>query len=161
MNYAGIDPGFSGAIAILDKEKEIIFSMDMPILQVGKKRELNEPFIRDVLKKHLPLSVAIEKSQVMPGQGISSSGRYMASYGFLRGVCVGLGIEYQLIHPKTWKKLMMPDMPKEKSASIMRVGQLYPELVLARKKDHGIADAILLGRYLISIGGTVEASAHR
>ena len=75
----------------------------------------------------------------------------MASYGFLRGVCAGLSIEYHLIHPKTWKKVMMHDMPKEKEASIMRVGQLYPDIVLGRKKDHGIADAILIAKYLLEL----------
>ena len=149
MNYCGIDPGFSGAIAILNEEKEIVFYTDMPIIKVGKKNELNETAIREILESHKPLCVAIEKSQVMPKQGISSSGRYMASYGFLRGVCCGIGAPYQLIHPKTWKKAMMHDMPQEKQASIMRVGQLYPELVLKRKKDHGIADAILLARYYL------------
>ena len=64
---------------------------------------------------------------------------------------MGLSVEYQLIHPKTWKKELMHDMPKEKEASIMRVGQLYPDLVLGRKKDHGIADAILIAKYLMSV----------
>lgn len=151
MNYCGIDVGFSGAIAVLDKDGKIVIDIDMPIIQVGKKRELNEPNIKFILEGFKPLVVGIEKAQVMPGQGISSSGRYMASYGFLRGVCVGLGLEYHLIHPRTWKKAMMPDMPKEKEASIMRVGQLYPDVVLERKKDHGIADAILIAKYLKEI----------
>ena len=50
---------------------------------------------------------------------------------------------------------MMHDMPKEKEASIMRVGQLYPDLVLGRKKDHGIADAILIAKYLIGVKNAV------
>ena len=148
MNYCGIDVGFSGAIAVLNEEGNILQTIDMPIIEVGKKRELNEPKIRGTLEGFRPLCVGIEKAQVMPGQGISSSGRYMASFGFLRGICVGLRLEYQLIHPRTWKKVMMPDMPKEKEASIMRVGQLYPDVILTRKKDHGIADAILIARYL-------------
>ena len=151
MNYCGIDVGFSGAIAILGWDGEVLQTKDMPIIQVGKKRELNEPNIKFILEGFKPLVVGIEKAQVMPGQGISSSGRYMGSYGFLRGVCVGLGLEYQLIHPRTWKKAMMPDMPKEKEPSIMRVGQLYPDVVLERKKDHGIADAILIAKYLKEI----------
>jgi hypothetical protein len=155
MNYCGIDVGFSGAIAILNETGEILLMTDMPIIMVGKKRELNEPKIRMILEGFKPLCVAIEKSQTMPGQGISSSGRYMASYGFLRGVCVGLSLEYQLIHPKTWKKAIMHDMPKEKEASIMRVGQLYPDLVLGRKKDHGIADAILIAKYLMNVKNAV------
>ena len=149
MNYCGIDVGFSGAIAVLDEDGNILITIDMPIIEVGKKRELNEPKIRWILEGFRPLCVGIEKAQTMPSQGISSSGRYMASYGFLRGVCVGLKLEYQLIHPKTWKKEMMFDMPKEKEASIMRVGQLYPDLVLTRKKDHGIADAVLIAKYLM------------
>jgi len=151
MNYCGIDVGFSGAIAILGWDGDVLQTNEMPIIQVGKKRELNEPNIKFILEGFKPLVVGIEKAQVMPGQGISSSGRYMGSYGFLRGVCVGLGLEYQLIHPRTWKKAMMPDMPKEKEASIMRVGQLYPDVVLERKKDHGIADAILIARHLMKI----------
>ena len=151
MNYAGIDVGFSGAIAVLNDAGEILLTTDMPIILVGKKRELNEPKIRLVLEDFKPLRVGIEKAQTMPNQGISSSGRYMASYGFLRGVCAGLSIEYHLIHPKTWKKVMMHDMPKEKEASIMRVGQLYPDIVLGRKKDHGIADAILIAKYLLEL----------
>ena len=156
MNYCGIDVGFSGAIAVLNDAGEILLQTDMPIIMVGKKRELNEPKIRVILEGFKPLCVGIEKAQTMPSQGISSSGRYMASYGFLRGVCVGLKLEYQLIHPKTWKKAMMHDMPKEKEASIMRVGQLYPDLVLGRKKDHGIADAILIAKYLIGVKNVVQ-----
>ena len=151
MNYCGIDVGFSGAIAILGWDGDVLQTNEMPIIQVGKKRELNEPNIKFILDSFQPLIVGIEKAQVMPGQGISSSGRYMCSYGFLRGVCVGLGLEYHLIHPRTRKKAMMPDMPKEKEASIMRVGQLYPDVVLERKKDHGIADAILIARHLMEI----------
>jgi crossover junction endodeoxyribonuclease RuvC len=84
----------------------------------------------------------------MPKQGIVSTGRYMASYGFLRGLCVGNGIPYHLIQPQSWKKAMMPDMGREKGASIQKVTQLYPDLSLTRVKDHGIADAILIARYL-------------
>lgn len=96
----------------------------------------------------------------MPNQGIVSSGRYMASYGFLRGLCVGNGIPYHLIQPQTWKKAMMPDMGKDKGASIQKVSQLYPELSLTRVKDHGIADAILIARYLkLSISNGTTATS--
>ena len=79
MNYCGIDVGFSGAIAILNGDGEILLKTDMPIITVGKKRELNEPKIRMILDGFKPLCVGIEKAQTMPNQGISSSGRYIAS----------------------------------------------------------------------------------
>ena len=147
MNYCGMDPGFSGAVAVLSEDGEVLLLEDMPVVPVGTRRELNEPVLREWLVRFEVGSCCLEKSQTMPGQGVASSGRYMMSYGILRGLCVGLGIPYSLVHPKTWKKAMMPDMPKEKLASVQRVGQLFPELALDRKKDHGKADALLICRY--------------
>jgi hypothetical protein len=144
----GIDPGFSGAITIMDIKGEIALCMDMPTLKVGKKMELNEVAIKELFESYKPIKhVYIEKAQAMPKQGISSTGRYLTSYGILRGICVGLGIPYTLIHPRTWKKSMMKDMPKEKQASIMRVNQLYPNISLPRKKDHHKADSTLLSLF--------------
>ena len=150
MYIMGIDPGFSGAIAVLDPDLRVDSVMDMPIIKVGKKRELDEARLADLFKmwQGKSITVGLEKSQTMPNQGIVSSGRYMASYGFLRGLCVGNGIPYHLIQPQSWKKAMMPDMGKEKGASIQKVSQLHPELTLTRVKDHGIADAVLIARYL-------------
>tara|TARA_R100001530_G_scaffold132593_1_gene105163 strand:- start:13 stop:507 length:495 start_codon:yes stop_codon:yes gene_type:complete len=150
MQIMGIDPGFSGALAVLDDELNLEFVMDMPIIMVGKKRELDESKLSTIFSRWRlrPMTIGIEKSQTMPNQGIVSSGRYMASYGFLRGLCVGNGLPYHLIRPQSWKKAMMPDMGKDKGASIQKVTQLYPELRLTRVKDHGIADAILIARYL-------------
>ena len=150
MYIMGIAPGFSGAIAVLDPDLKVDSVMDMPIIKVGKKRELDEARLADLFKmwQGKSITVGLEKSQTMPNQGIVSSGRYMASYGFLRGLCVGNGIPYHLIQPQSWKKAMMPDMGKEKGASIQKVSQLHPELTLTRVKDHGIADAVLIARYL-------------
>lgn len=150
MQTMGIDPGFSGALAVLDDDLNLEFVMDMPIIMVGKKRELDESKLSTIFSRWRlrPMTIGIEKSQTMPNQGVVSSGRYMASYGFLRGLCVGNGIPYHLIRPQSWKKAMMPDMGKEKGASIQKVMQIYPELQLTRVKDHGIADAILIARYL-------------
>ena len=162
MYIMGIDPGFSGALAVLDSDLKIEFVMDMPIIKVGKKRELDEARLSVIFKmwRSKSINVALEKSQTMPNQGIVSSGRYMASYGFLRGLCVGNGIPYHLIQPQTWKKAMMPDMGKEKGASIQKGAQLYPELSLTRVKDHGIADAILIARYLkLSISNGTKSSS--
>jgi len=150
--YLGIDPGFSGALAVLDENLQVIHYQDMPVIHVAKKRELNEPELRNIFQRFSPhytnLTVGIEKSQTMPNQGVVSSGRYMASYGFLRGLCVGMGLPYILIRPPSWKKVMLADMPKEKGSSIQKVGQLYPDIKLTRKKDHGISDAILIARYM-------------
>ena len=74
-------------------------------------------------------------------------GRYMESYGIIKGVCMGLGIPYTPIAPRTWKAKMMRDMPKEKGSSIVRVQQLFPDINLPLKRHHNIADSILICLY--------------
>ena len=144
----GIDPGMSGAIAMLAvPEFKVIFLEDLPIVEVGGRRELELVEIRDWLEDSRPEHVFIEKAQAMPGQGITSTGRYMKSFGELIGLCVGLHIPYTLIHPTSWKRALLKDMPKDKGASIHRVLQLFPSLSLPRKKDHGKAEALLIAYY--------------
>jgi len=143
----GIDVGFSGAIAIINaKDKSIIELMDMPIITTSAT-ELNENVIKEILSDKDVKHVFIEKAQTMPQNGVVASFRYGAGYGVIRGICVGLGVPYSLCHPSTWKKKMMKDMPKEKYSSILRVCQLYPGLVMPRKKDHNKAEALLVGLY--------------
>ncbi len=143
--YIGVDPGFKGALACF-WHKGNIDVVDMPIVK-ATKTELDETAIVAFFEKYKPDMVVIEKSQTMPKQGISSSGRYMEGYGRIRGICAGMKIPYTLVHPKTWKKLIMFDMGKSKNESIVKVGQLFPAIDLPRKKDDGKADAILLAEY--------------
>ncbi len=151
--YIGIDPGFSGAMACLYEvwdtttiEYNKLDVVDMPIIK-ATKNELDEAGIVAFFELHEPDMVVIEKSQTMPGQGISSTGRYMESYGRIRGICAGMKIPYTLIHPRTWKRVMMADMGKEKGESILRTKQLFPHVELPLKKDHGKADACLIAEY--------------
>ncbi len=143
MIIAGIDPGFSGAICRMEPGIGVQ-AFDMPVIK-NKKNEIDEQALVGLLRgcDH----VFCEKSQVMPGQGISSSGRYMMSFGIIRGICAGLSIPYTLVAPQTWKKTMMPDMPKDKGASIIVAARLFPELMMVRKKDHGKADSLLICEY--------------
>ena len=145
MIIVGIDPGFSGAICLIESSNVATPSLfDMPILK-GRRTELNLIGIRELLSR--ADHIFLEKAQSMPGQGISSTGRYLMSYGDIRGICVGLSKPYTEVRPHTWKSVMMRDMPKEKDASIIRVQQLFPDLLFRRKKDHHKADALLLAMY--------------
>jgi len=162
MNYIGIDPGFTGGIAVLDEKADIVELYDMPVIPVGTKKELDGPEITKILKVYIALveapnpafrlggaHVFIEKCQSMPSQGVVGVGRYMEGYGRLRGICEGLSLPYTLVHPKTWKKDMMPDMDKSvKGNAEVRVKQLYPTIELPdRKKTDGLCDAVLIARF--------------
>lgn len=159
MIIAGVDIGLSGAIAFLDEKGRFVGVHDMPIMQVGNKREIDEDRVKELFGMSQLGHVFFEKAQSMPGQGIASTGHYLTTYGLVRGICKGVGVPYSLVHPATWKKAMMKDMPKEKAASIYRVQQYYPGAGLHLKKDHGKADAILIALYGLShvLKGGVQA----
>jgi hypothetical protein len=71
----------------------------------------------------------------------------MKNYGILLGICAGLQIRCTEIAPASWKRRVMSGMGKDKGASIIRARELYPEIRLNRVKDHGKADALLVGWY--------------
>ena len=153
MLYVGIDPGFTGAIAVFGSiENKVSEIYDMPVLKVGKKTELDESGLFNILHplSNTSATVFIEKAQAMPGQGSSSTGRYLTGYGFIRGMCAGLGLPVVLVHPATWKAKIMRDMPKEKQASVLKCQQLFPSWSaenLRLVKHHGRADAVLIAYY--------------
>ena len=133
MIVTGIDPGNSGAIVFVKfdtssfTEKGIF---DMPILKTegkGKTKKgntkihtvMDEIEIRSIFQINRTDHVFLEKAQSMPGQGAPSTFNYACNYGIIRGILVGLGISYTLIHPATWKRKMMKDMDRGKDAAIV------------------------------------------
>lgn len=147
MNIAGVDIGISGAVVILTDKGEIAELVDMPVIQVNGKGEVDLVEVKNLLTFYQVNHVFIEKVHSMPGQGVVSTGRFMTVYGLIQGLCTGCSIPYTLIIPQRWKKAMLDGMGKDKGSSIIRVKQLYPDMKLIRKKDHNKADAVLIGLY--------------
>ena len=167
MRYIGIDPGTSGAVSFLDTETKEIKFFDTPTVEVrsGKKiKNQMDPVACSLLLSELARTnslITIEKVAPMPSfkgkkegeepatMGVTSAFNFGMGFGMWIGICAALAIPYQLVHPVTWKKLMMADMGKEKDASRIKVMQLYPQTAkdLQRKKDHGRADALLMAEW--------------
>lgn len=153
----GIDPGISGALAVLRTGKPIEFH-DTPTLtlKTGKsiKHVIDAQAAADLLRGINPDFIAIEKVWAMPGaggaaMGVSSAFNFGMGFGIWIGIISALQIAHEQIPPNTWKKAMMPGMNKEKDASRQRAMQLFPKTAkdLTRIKDHGRADALLIVRY--------------
>lgn len=154
MIIFGIDPGFTGALAKIDTASDItrhdITLYPMPTMKIGKGSKKQKTFldlqkIREILTP-IPNHVFIEKAQVMPDQGVVSSGNYLREYGKILGLLVGMNIRHTEIHPRSWKCKLMKDMPKEKGASVVRVKQMFPDLPV-EPGEHGKADALLIALY--------------
>jgi crossover junction endodeoxyribonuclease RuvC len=165
MIFCGIDPGLSGAIAVLDSETKAISFVDTPVVEVrvGKKmKHQQDAYAISSLLRSLcsgkDVMVTIEKVNAMPGSdgeggrqsmGATSAFNFGVGFGMWLGILAALEIPHQQVHPRTWKSFMMPDMGKEKDGSRVKAMQLYPQSAkdLTRKKDHGRADALLMAAW--------------
>ena len=153
MRIIGIDPGLSGAIAILDDLK--IFDIyDMPIMSEGKKNknQLNSAQLVNIIKKNIISNgdtfLIVEQVSAMPGQGVTSMFNFGQTFGSIKGICAALNLPIFFVRPAKWKK-HFDLINSSKDASRTKVIEMYPSISprLTKKKDVNKADAILIARY--------------
>ena len=153
MIIIGIDPGLSGAIAILD-DKKVLSIFEMPVMAEGKKnkRQLNSAqlvnIIRENIKKNEEAVVVVEQVNAMPGQGVTSMFNFGQTFGAIKGVCAALELPIFFVRPIKWKK-HFELLNSSKDASRTKVIEMYPALSnqLSKKKDVNKSDAILIARF--------------
>ena len=153
MKILGIDPGLSGAIAILENKK-VISLFDMPVMAEGKKnkKQLNSAQLVNIIKEntinHEEIAVVVEQVNAMPGQGVTSMFNFGQTFGAIKGVCAALSLPIFFVRPSKWKKYFEL-INSSKDSSRTKVIEMYPALSsqLTKKKDVNKSDAILIARY--------------
>ena len=149
MNVAGIDPGLTGALAIID-EYRVVFVDDLPVHQIhaGKRTraEIDLGGMRELLTSLTYDHVFIEQVAARPGQGVTSMFRFGLTAGQIVGLVAGLRVPYSLVLPQRGQRIASCGPAPDEARR--RAGQLYPDAVqyLTRKRDAGRADAILIAR---------------
>ena len=153
MIIIGIDPGLSGAIAVLENN-EVKKILEIPVMSEGKKnkRQLNNAQLVNLLKDNIKdfndASVVVEQVNAMPGQGVTSMFNFGQTFGAIKGICAALGLPIYFVRPAKWKK-HFDLINSSKDASRTKVIEMYPLLSsqLSRKKDVNKSDAILIARF--------------
>ena len=153
MKIIGIDPGLSGAIAILENNK-VLNIFEIPVMSEGKKNknQLNSAQLVNIIKKHIlpngETFVIVEQVSAMPGQGVTSMFNFGQTFGSIKGICAALGLPIFYVRPAKWKK-HFELINSSKDASRTKVIEMYPSISsrLTKKKDVNKADAVLIARY--------------
>ena len=164
MKFLGIDPGSTGAVALIREDGSVSF-WDAPVVRIksGKKTKTEmdaaaaSSLISDIRDENKgQVFVTIEKVSSMPGQGVASMFSFGKNFGTWLGILAALKVPSQQVAPVSWKKKMMRDSGKEKDASRVKAMQLFPNTSkdLCLIKHHGRADALLIAEYgRIQLGG--------
>ena len=153
MRIFGIDPGLSGAIAILEDDK-VLDIVDIPVMSEGKKnkKQLNSAHLAQYIENNIldvnKTIVVVEQVNAMPGQGVTSMFNFGQSFGILKGICSAMHLPIYYVRPTKWKKYFNL-INSEKDASRTRAIEIFPyfSAQLSKKKDINKADAILIASF--------------
>ena len=146
MIFIGADPGLrSGAIGSVDHNGKFIYAYDIP----ADGDKINVLALKEIIYRIIvpgdAYMICIEHVGVRPGQGISSSGKFMRAFGAIEAVAQLCSDRVEMVLPQAWKKTMGLKADKEESLRMAR--DLFPDAMLNLKKHHGKAEALLIAEY--------------
>lgn len=150
--YIGIDPGLTGAVAVLTASGELKAALPMPVCQrTANTKMVDGAALRIQLLNILhgePALVLIELTQAMNNDGGVAGFRFGHATAMAEGVCHGLGIDVTALSPQSWKASYHL-IGRDKTAATELARSLYPMATLKatdRGSSSGLADALLLAR---------------
>jgi crossover junction endodeoxyribonuclease RuvC len=145
--YIGIDPGLSGAIAIIALDPYQFGVVDVPLNDGQYDFYQMYKLLSDFKSKYTFIWLTLEQQQAMPKQGVSSTFKTGMGYGAWRAICSLVTPDFEIVSPRKWKNAL--GLTSDKEASRKLAIKLYPNLHdrLTRKKDHNRAEAVLLAHY--------------
>jgi len=143
--FVGVDPGKTGAVAVIDENGAPQWVDDIP--RVGGEVDAKEfvEMLREL--RHMIACAAIERTQAMPQTPRS----VCHSLGMSEGMALAglLMLEVRIVRPRpsAWKKAM--GVPADKEAAREKAAMLFPAMKhrLQRVSDHNRAEALLLADY--------------
>src|SRR5438445_9007178 len=115
--FLGLDPGLSGATALVDEAGRMVMVNDMPVTSRGNgrvKREVDAIGIAQLLRPYV-CDIAhsiVESVSARPGQGVSSMFSLGHSLGTAAAVIACLGIGFEFMSAAKWKRLA--ELPSDK-----------------------------------------------
>lgn len=168
----GVDPGFSGALAIYDCESQKLKDViDMPLVCNPKLKSKKAPKDNRIdayglslwlenYSKEVALAV-IEDVGPRPKEGVSSVFKFGYGAGIIAGIVASSLITTHLTSPAVWKMIM--NLTSDKRLSCKRATELFPEFAghFKRVKDNGRAEAALIAKFgerLLPVVGRISVA---
>jgi len=146
----GVDPGLDGGWAALTSEG--LELRVMPVVAVGKRRQLDEQVIVQWLARFPAAStrVFVEAVGARPKQGVVAMFSFGTGWGLLRGICAGLGLPYELVRPQEWQGEVLKGQPP--GSEYLVASRLWPHAEWraserCQKPHDGLVDAALIALY--------------
>ena len=144
----GIDPGLSGALAVLDADGSVECVHDLPIIRDRSLAWIDRGELQSLIVSALQGRTAhaiVERVSSMPKQGIGSAFLFGCGFGSILGVLQALHLPIMFVTPAVWKGFY--GLSKDKHASLHKGRLLYPTAELRLARHDGRAEALLIARF--------------
>lgn len=160
--FIGIDPGISGAVAVVSPDGFLDWAQRTPVVKDKGKAHYDVPLMRRAITESVRdvsrIIVGIEKVGAMPTDGRVGAFNFGKGYGIWLGILSTLDVPYIEITPQRWQAKMLaghPRGPQTKTSAVTCAKAMFPTIPISVKADWGIADAALIAEYTrrINIGG--------
>lgn len=164
MIIIGIDPGLTGAFAVLGHRGECRALEDLPVMNrqgasAYVKNQIDpatfEAMLRDAIGSadRNEVHVFIEMPLAIPGQHSAVTASTFLTAGLIEGVVAARHYAHTLVAPSAWKKAVGLSSGRgmkkaeKKDMARSRAIRLFPDAPLSRTKDHNRAEALLIAKY--------------
>ena len=152
MYYAGIDPGQSGALAIIDANGALdgTYAFDKHVLFTAHGLPVA---LKHVLENKGVKMLCLEKVNAMPKQGVTSTFKFGKGYGMIIGALDIINVPYVLIRPQQWQKKVLAGLTRgDKNVTKDYCRRKYDFVMLlgterCKVPHSGICDAICMAEY--------------
>ena len=146
MVFCGVDPASAtGAVGVLDSQGNYIecFMIEHQDKHI-RAMVLKNALLRAIDPKEGG-EIAIEMLYARPGQSASAMWTFARAVGAITAICELTNYPCHMVRPQVWRNYFNLDNGKDASLDVARM--FWPEAPLKRKKDHNLADALLIGEY--------------
>lgn len=158
----GVDPGLTGAMALLDSQRGVLDIQDIPTEPNGTDSGAMRSWV--ATRKTMDLlhdwsvkfdmhrewvGVFIERPIPMPTLPAQTIAAQFDTFGVLRSL-LGRHAGVNVVNPREWKKLYA--LGSDKDASRNLAMRLYPDAQhwLKRVKDHNRAESLLIAHWALT-----------
>lgn len=148
MLTLGIDPGLTGALALLDADGIPVLVADLPVIRDRSLAWIDGAALQSTLLDAIrgrQCRAVVERVSAMPRQGVASSFAFGVGLGSILATVQTLSLPIELVTPAAWKAAM--GLTRDKRASIDKARLLFPTADLSLAKHDGRAEALLLAHY--------------
>jgi crossover junction endodeoxyribonuclease RuvC len=147
----GVDPGLSGALAVLSPTGELERLADLPVIRDRSLAWIDGGALQSLLIDALagrPARAIVERVSAMPRQGVASAFTFGVGFGSVLSILQARQVSVELVTAAVWKRALGLSSDKQRSLDLARLR--YPQADLDRVRDHGRAEALLLAHWALT-----------